>query len=217
MHTDGDLIPISALQHAMFCARQCALIHVDQTWSENRFTAEGKVLHERVHETESETRSGVRIARGLRLRSLELGLTGIADVVEFHEAADGVSVPGRCGLWRAYPVEYKRGRRKIADCDRIQLCAQALCLEEMLACHIPEGALFYGEPRRREVVPLTEELRQATAEAARRAQAIIASDALPPPTPGPYCRTCSLADTCLPQTAGQPGRVARYLERVLAE
>ena len=219
MHTEEDLIAISALQHALFCERQCALIHLDQTWSENRFTAEGKLLHERVHEIGSETRAGVRIARGLRLRSLNLGLSGIADVVEFHAAEDGggVAVPGLRGRWLPYPVEYKRGRSKTADCDRVQLCAQAICLEEMLGCTIAEGALFYGEPRRREVVALTETLRATTREIARRVHRIVQAESLPPPEEGPKCRSCSLRDACLPGVVGGGHRVAIYLEKVLSE
>ena len=130
MFTEDNLLPISALQHLLFCERQCALIHLERAWQENRLTAEGRIMHERVHEGGDETRRDVRIVRGLRLRSLALGLVGIADVVEFHRAADGVAVPESAGTWRPFPVEYKRGRPKSEPWDAVQLCAQALCLEE---------------------------------------------------------------------------------------
>jgi len=139
-YTEDDLIPISALQHFVFCERQCALIHIEQAWTENRLTAEGRLLHERVHDQGGESRAGVRIERGLPLRSLRLGLVGVADVVEFHPLSEGG--------WRPFPVEYKRGKPKRNACDEIQVCAQALCLEEMLGVRIPAGALFYGKTHR---------------------------------------------------------------------
>ena len=142
MYCEDDLIPISALQHLVFCPRQCALIHVEQVWTENVFTAEGRGLHEKVHETEAESRPGVRIVRGLRLRSLELGLVGQADVVEFHVDAGGAAVPGREGRYRPFPVEYKRGKPKIDVCDEVQLCAQAMCLGDARCEHPPRGLVL---------------------------------------------------------------------------
>ncbi len=174
--SEDDLLPISALQHLVFCERQWGLIHLEQIWAENRLTLEGKHLHERVDESETESRGGVRTARALALRSLRLGLSGRADVVEFLRmeadegpvdgADDGVSgavaLPGVAGLWRPFPVEYKRGKPKPDRCDEVQLCAQALCLEEMLDTEIPRGALFYGQPRRRQEVAFDPELRALT-------------------------------------------------------
>ena len=156
---DSDLIPISALSHYSFCPRRCAFIHIEHQWEENRFTAEGRIMHERVHEEGSEMRAGVRIERGVSLRSLRLGLIGKADVVEFHRREDGI--------WRPFPVEYKRGKPKPDHCDKIQLCAQALCLEEMIQAEIPGGALFYGQTRRRLDVVFDNNLRRETEEAAR--------------------------------------------------
>ena len=151
MFDEDDLLPISGLQHLVFCERQWALIHIEQFWEENRLTAEGRVLHERVHDTATESRPGVVVARGLRLQSRQLGLTGQADVVEFHRIGDGdaggVQLPEREGWWRPFPVEYKRGRPKANACDEVQLCAQALCLEEMFSVAIRSGALFYGTSR----------------------------------------------------------------------
>ena len=221
MFSEPDCLPLSALQHLAFCTRQCALIHIDQTWEENRFTAEGRVLHERTHEHGSEMRDGVRIVRSLRLRSLELGLIGIADVVEFHPATDagseGVVLPGRRGQWRPFPVEYKRGRPKSHDADRIQLCAQAICLEEMLDARIPEGALFYGQSRRRKAVAFDQALRQATHDAAERLHALVGSARLPPPEHGPKCKTCSLHESCMPEAVGGGNRARAYVANLFRD
>jgi CRISPR-associated protein Cas4 len=136
-----------------FASGGVPLIHVEQVWAENRLTAEGRMLHERAHEAAAEWRGGVRIVRGLRLRSLALGLIGVADVVEFRDADRGGAVAG--ARWRPFPVEYKRGKPKANACDEVQLCAQAMCLEEMLECSIADGALFYGKTRRRKDVAFT--------------------------------------------------------------
>ncbi len=204
MHPEEDMLPLSALQHLAFCERQCALIHLEQAWAENRLTAEGRLLHERVHEREDETRGDVRIARGLRLRSRGLGLVGQADVVELHRQPDGA--------WRPYPVEYKRGRAKPDDCDRIQLCAQAMCLEEMLNEAVPEGALFYGQPRRREAVAFTPDLRARVEDAARRLHELIRSGKTPAAQYARKCENCSLLDLCRPRMVRGPESVSRYLK-----
>ena len=161
MYDEEDLLPISMLPHYAYCPRRAALIHLEGVWTENRFTVEGRHLHERVHDTEAETRKDLRVVRGLRLRSLRLGLVGMADVVEFHQdEAAGLAVPGLAGRWRAMPVEYKRGKPKRDRSDEVQLCAQALCLEEMLGGPVEMGALYYATPRRRQDVPLDAGLRQ---------------------------------------------------------
>lgn len=164
MFPGDQLISISALQHWVFCPRQCGLIHLEQMWTENRLTAEGRLLHDRVHETDTENRPGIRIVRGLRLVSYALGLVGQADVVEFHQSDSGIALPGASGLWRPLPVEYKRGKPKKDNSDNIQLCAQAMCLEEMLKTEIPSGAFFYGKPRRRTEVQLDGSLRDRTSQ-----------------------------------------------------
>lgn len=141
---------LSALQHYAYCRRQWGLIFLEQQWAENAHTAEGQVFHQTAHHgPEAELRGDTLILRGLRLESARLHLHGVSDVVEFHRSPDGVALHGREGLWLPYPVEYKKGSDKTQDADEVQLCAQALCLEEMLCCAIPEGSLFYGEPRRR--------------------------------------------------------------------
>ena len=211
MFGEEQLLPISALQHLLFCERQCALIHIEGLWAENRLTVEGRHLHENAHEGPDETRDGVRIVRGLPLRSLRLGLVGKADVVEFrsHESAAALSKP--------FPVEYKRGRPKRHDADRVQLCAQALCLEEMLGVAVPAGALFYGRTRRRFDVSLDEALRRLTEETAQRLHALIAAGRTPRAVREPKCDSCSLLNLCLPDALRPRLSATRYVERNLAE
>jgi CRISPR-associated exonuclease Cas4 len=207
---ESDLVPLSALQHYMFCPRQCALIHVEQIWVESGLTAEGRILHDKVDAGGGEKRRDVKRVFGLPIRCLRLGLVGKADVVEFHRQAGGT--------WQPYPVEHKRGRRKQEDWDRVQLCAQALCLEEMLGVAVPEGALFYGKEQRREVVAISETLRRETEEVAAAVHRMLAEGRTPPPEYAPKCDSCSLVDICLPQkVGGRGGRVARYLANILEE
>lgn len=188
---EEDLVPLSALQHLLYCERQCGLIHVDGVWTENRYTTEGRVVHERAHQSGRQSRGDIRTETGVYIRSSRLGLLGQADVVEFHRE-DG-------GVWRPYPVEYKRGKTKPQDWDRVQLCAQALCLEEMLCLDVPRGAIYYDQHRRRERVEFDWELREKTEKAAFRAAEIIFSGDLPVAEQGTKCRRCSLAGICLPR------------------
>ena len=208
-YSEDDLIMISALQHYSFCERQCALIHVEQIWDENRATAEGRIMHERVHEQDRESRGDVRIEHGIPLRSLRLGVVGRADVVEFHRLEKG--------NWQPFPVEYKRGKPKVDPCDLIQLCAQALCLEEMLSICVPKGAIFYGRTRRRLDVTLDEALRVETEETAKRAHQLIRSGITPPPVYEKRCESCSLMTACLPKTIQKRRSVNTYLTRILGE
>ena len=198
MYDEDELVPISALQHMIVCTRQCALIHLEDIWIENARTAEGRIAHERVDRGGAEVRAGVRSAYGIPLRSLALGLAGRADVVEFHVAPDG-------GPERAFPVEHKRGRPKAGDEDRVQLCAQAMCLEEMLGVEVPRGALFYGERRRRTDVAFDDALRRRTSETAVAVHALFGDGWTPPPPPDAPCRACSLISACRPDVA-RPGR-----------
>lgn len=218
MYSEDDLLPLSGLQHLAYCPRQFALIHLEQAWADNLFTAEGNLLHRRTDRAEAETRAGLHIARSLRLHSLALGLSGIADVVEFHRVAEdarGVELARIDGRWRPYPVEYKRGRPKANDCDEVQLCAQALCLKEMLGLEIPEGALFYGKTRRRKVVKIGDELRARTRELAEEMHRIWRSGRTPPSEYGPKCEQCSLRDLCMPRTMKRDA--IGYLKRMLEE
>lgn len=217
MFSEDDLLPLSGLQHLAFCERQWALIHIEQIWTENHLTAEGRELHDRAHEAGSESRPGIRIARGLRLRSLRLGIAGEADVVEFRAAATGAELPGETGLWQAFPVEYKRGRPKPDDCDRAQLCAQALCLEEMFAAAVPDGALYYGTPRRRQDVAFSGALRAETESLAKRMQELYGARITPRAAYGPKCEKCSLLASCMPKTLTGGRAVERYLARAITE
>ena len=215
MYSEDDLIPLSALQHLIFCKRQCALIHIEQAWAENLFTVEGRIMHERVHEADRESRGKVRIEYSMSLRSLRLGLIGKADVVEFHRKLD----PKKAGQaeWIPFPVEYKRGKPKKDNCDKVQLCAQALCLEEMLDVEVPCGALFYGKRRRRTDVVFDVALRQQTEDTAMRLHELIASGHTPKPVYMKKCDSCSLVKICLPKTIERKRSVKRYLSGVIRE
>lgn len=181
-------LPISALQHWLFCPRQCALIHVERLWEENRLTAEGRLLHERADAGRPESRKDVRILRSVQIASSRLGLHGVADVVELHKT-------------RPYPVEYKRGRPKAHRADEVQLCAQAICLEEMMGKSVQEGALFYGARQRRTVVSFDESLRTLTERVATDMRDGLTEAVLPPPVYDPArCDACSLNELCCPQS-----------------
>ncbi len=217
MYSEDDLLPISGLQHLQFCERQWGLIHIEQQWEENRLTTEGRILHDRVHEAGTESRPGIVVARGLRLRSLRLGLTGQADVVEFHSCETGVELPGRKGRWRPFPVEYKRGRPKADSCDRVQLCAQTLCLEETFGTVIESGALFYGTNRRRTEVRFDAVLRKRTEDLARRMHQLYSARVTPPAVYAKKCENCSLYNRCLPRTASKRAAVERYMASALKD
>jgi CRISPR-associated protein Cas4 len=205
----SDPIPISALQHYLYCPRQCALIHLEQAWAENRFTAEGRVLHERADSVRTERRRGVRTVSAMPVANNELGIVGVADMVEFHETDDEE---------RAYPVEYKRGRPKSHQADEVQLCAQALCLESMFDYTIPEGALFYGKTRRRKAVSFDDALRVLTRETICSVQELFATGKTPlPQYDARRCSACSLMDICQPALLEKPKPVNTWLRRQLSE
>lgn len=199
---ENEFLPLSALQHFRFCRRQCAFIHLEQLWFENRLTAEGNVLHEKVDQGGHEVGPGVFIRRSLPLRSLRLGISGIADVVEFHENSKGPATP--------FPIEYKRGRPKPDDCDAVQLCAQALCLEEMLDIPVTHGAFFYWATRHRHPVDFDAKLRASTEDTARALHEMMVSGRTPPPEWAPKCNGCSFLDYCKPQRF-QKGGALKYL------
>lgn len=213
---DREPLMLSGLQHFAFCPRQWALIHIEQQWAENTRTVDGQIFHKRAHETTHELRGDKLTIRGLRVTSHNLGITGICDVVEFHRTADGVPIHGYEGTWQPYPVEYKKGEPKEHDADRLQLCAQAICLEEMLVCTIPEGALFYGETRRREVVFMTQQLRQETASMLKLMHQYEEKGYTPPPRLTKGCKACSLKELCLPRIA-KAASVREYIGRALED
>jgi CRISPR-associated exonuclease Cas4 len=200
-----DLIFLSALNHYIYCPRRCALIHIEQAWSENIFTAEGRIMHEKVDTANKESRGNVRIEYGVPMRSLRLGLIGKADVVEFHKQGD---------KWIPFPVEYKRGKPKMDDCDKVQLCAQAICLEEMLNVEIPEGALFYGQTHHRHDVIFNKVLRLETEAAAKKVHALIEAGITPKAEYSKKCKKCSLLEICLPKMSR---KASNYLINAMRE
>ncbi|RJQ14662.1 MAG: CRISPR-associated protein Cas4 [Nitrospiraceae bacterium] len=205
MYSEDELIQLSALQHIIFCERQCALIHIEQLWSENILTAEGKIMHEKVDTANRESRGKIRIEYGVPMRSLRLGLIGKADVVEFHKTGE---------QWIPFPVEYKRGKPKLDDCDKVQLCAQAMCLEEMMDIEISEGALFYGQTRHRYDVNFDSALRKETEDAAMRLRELIKSGITPKAEYSAKCKKCSLIELCLPKMSK---KASNYLLKVVEE
>ncbi|MEZ4601596.1 MAG: CRISPR-associated protein Cas4 [Syntrophotaleaceae bacterium] len=203
MYAESDYIMLSALQHYLYCPRQCALIHIEQVWAENRFTAEGRVLHERPDSGKVHHQGSVRSVRTLPIRSQRLGVSGQADVVEFH------------GEGTVFPVEYKRGKPKKDRCDEVQLCAQALCLEEMLDVEVREGALFYGQKRRRHSVLFDSGLRKLTETTINRVHDLLCGGVTPKAVYSKKCDQCSLVAACLPKSCTASRSVRKYLAGML--
>ncbi len=217
-YKDEDFLQLSGLQHFAFCRRQWAMIAIDGVWMENGRTAEGRILHDNAHDpTFRETRGDLTVSRAMPVFSRELGLSGECDVVELRrDDAGGVSLRGREGKYRVYPVEYKRGSPKEDDCDRIQLAAQAMCLEEMLCCEVPEGALYYYETRHRCPVTIDDELRRTVRQYAAEMHGYFDRRYLPKPKRTKACNACSLKDECLP-VLGKLMSAKEYNDRNLGE
>ena len=217
VYRDEELLPLSGLQHFAFCRRQWALIHIENQWAENLRTVEGGLLHRRAHDEAARERRGDTLTlRGLPVVSYTLGLSGQCDVVEFHLSPEGVPLRGEDGLWLPFPVEYKRGRPKEHRADELQLCAQAMCLEEMLCCEIPRGALFYGEPRRRAAVDFSPELRKMVRDFSAEMRQYARRGHTPKARPSKSCSACSLKELCLPQLTRR-GSVSAYLNQAMEE
>ncbi|MDO5693114.1 MAG: CRISPR-associated protein Cas4 [Pseudomonadota bacterium] len=207
MADDTLPIPLSALQHFLYCPRQCALIHIERQWAENRHTAEGRILHARTDRPEAARRRGVRTVTAMPLTHGELGLIGVADVVEFHATPEGE---------QAFPIEYKRGRPKAHRADEVQLCAQAICLEAMLRRAIAEGALFYGQTHRRQAVVFDAGLRELTLQTIADTRAMLQSGQTPQAIYAPRkCEACSLIDICEPRWPSQAASVRSWLQSAL--
>ena len=214
-YPEDDYLPLSGIQHFIFCRRQWALIAVEGLWKDNDLTLEGEYLHERAHDPALDGMAkGTFLSRAMPVHSRCLGLSGACDVVEFCPAGDGVPLAGKKGLFRPRPVEYKRGRSKADDCDRAQLCAQAMCLEEMLGIDIPEGAVYYAQIRRRESVEFTPELRKLVENSAREMHTLIQKEHTPRAKRAKACESCSLKDDCLPTQSKAP-EVAEYISERL--
>lgn len=196
---ERGILMLSGLQHFAYCRRQWALIHVEQQWQENLHTAEGQVFHRRAHdEQQTEVRGDTIIVRGMRVQSERLGISGICDVVEFTRSPDGIALAGREGCYQVHPVEYKKGAPKEHQADELQLCAQAMCLEEMLLCRIDEGSLFYGEPRRRTRVTFSPELRAQAEQMIGEMHQLDERGHTPRVKRHKGCSACSLKEICLP-------------------
>lgn len=205
---------LSGIQHFAFCKRQWALIHIEQQWQENYLTFSGKLMHKNADNPYStEWRGDVMISRGMPIQSHSLRLSGVADVVEFHQASQGVSLQGHVGLWEVVPIEYKVGKKKLEDCDTVQLCAQALCLEEMFATQVPIGYLYYGKTRRRTEIHFTDDLRNRVFDLVAEMYLLYESGCTPVAIPGSYCQSCSLVDVCVPHLAGCRQSVDAYLDK----
>lgn len=211
-YTQDDLLPLSGIQHFLFCRRQWALIHIEQQWKENALTAEGRIMHRRADDPFfTETRNGVVTARSVPVASYRLGFSGMCDVVEFTPSPDGVKLPNREGLFLPVPIEYKRGREKHDHSDETQLCAQAMCLEEMLSTSIPHGYLYYGETRRRAEIEFTAELRTLVQEMSAEMHNYFSRGYTPKVKTHKGCRSCSLADICLPVLQEKVMAASKYI------
>lgn len=217
MYSEDEWLALSGIQHYGFCPRQWALIHIEQQWSENVLTIQGDLAHKRAHnKTIREKRGDTLTVRGLEVHSYTLGLVGQCDVVEFQKDNDGIALCGEEGLWRVAPVEYKNGRSKRIEADRMQLCAQAICLEEMLCCQISGAYLYYHKTRSRELVELSPELRNSTQNAADEMHKLFKRMCIPSIKKKSACQSCSIKNECLPSMS-QRETVKEYVTRRMAD
>lgn len=220
-YSEEDLLALSGVQHYAFCERQWGLIHLEQQWAENLRTAEGRVMHDRVHDPDyKESRVGVISARSLPLKSFSLGLVGVADLVEFlplplEQVGEGTPLPRRTGRYQPIPVEFKRGKPKRDDRDAVQLCGQAICLEEMLNVHIERGYLFYGQTQHRSEVVFDQELRERVAALSKKMHETFALGDTPTARKGAKCSLCSMQDICLPKLTHKVKSVKEYISEQL--
>jgi CRISPR-associated exonuclease Cas4 len=217
-YTPDELLPLSGIQHFLFCRRQWALIYVERQWEDNVLTVEGKLLHERVDDPFfTEVRKDLVIARSVPVASYRLGLSGICDVVEFTRSPHGIALRDREGFYLPAPIEYKRGRPKRDPIDEAQLCAQAMCLEEMLLVQFPKGYLYYGQTRHRLEVEFSSQLRNLVVEAAAEMHAYFSRGYTPRVKPSKACRSCSLVDKCLPQLQTEAQSASQYIQQQIRE
>lgn len=216
-YREEDFLLLSGIQHFVFCKRQWALIHIERQWQENIRTIEGNILHEKVHDsTIKEKRGALIISRGMSVFSRTLGITGTCDIVELHKSPDGISIFGRDGRYKPIPVEYKKGKPKDNDSDVLQLCAQAICLEEMLLCDIPEAFLFYGEIKRRLKIIFNNELRKKVKKICKEMHDLFNRRHTPKVKLSKSCKACSLSKLCIPKLCKNPS-VSYYINKNLME
>ncbi len=213
MYAEEDFLMLSGIQHFAFCRRQWAIIHIEQQWADNYRTTSGELMHKKAHDEGSfEKRGNLLTVRGMRISSRKLGLSGQCDVVEFRQDEAGISLFGYDGRWSPIPIEYKRGTPKENNADELQLCAQAICLEEMFQTAIPEGYLYYGENRRRTPVRFTEGLRDEVTETAKEMHNLFQRGYTPNVKPSKKCKACSLNDLCVPKLQ-KSVKVRTYIEQ----
>ena len=216
-YKEEDFLQLSGLQHFKFCRRRWALIHIENQWEENYRTIDGAILHQNAHDTEFlESRGDRFITRGVSIYSAELGVSGQCDVLEYHRGNTGIPIAGKDGLWQPFPVEYKRGKPQEDTGDALQLCGQAMCLETMLCCDIPEGALYYGEIRRRERVAFTPELRTQVRQMLEQMHDLYQRGYTPKVKPTKSCNACSMKELCLPKLMKNRS-VSAYLKAAMEE
>ena len=216
-YTEDEYLMISGIQHFKFCRRQWALIHVEQQWAENVHTVTGELMHKKAHDPYlTEKRKDTIIVRALPVSSRELGISGECDVVEFQKCEDGIQLHGHRGLYSVFPVEYKKGKPKLTEEDKLQVVAQALCLEEMFSTRVAQGAIFYGETRRREQIEITEELREEVIHMLAEMHQYYARKYTPKVKSSKACNACSLKDICLPKL-NKTVSVKTYIEQRLEE
>ena len=216
-YAEDDYLMISGIQHFKFCRRQWALIHVEQQWAENEHTVIGELMHKKAHDPYlTEKRKDLLVVRALPVSSRTMGVSGECDIVEFRKCEDGVKLHGHRGFYSIYPVEYKKGKPKHSEEDILQLTAQAMCLEEMFLTTVSEGAIFYGETRRREVVAITEELKNEVRQIFEEMHQYYERRYTPKVKMGKHCTSCSLKEICMPRLA-KTGSVKNYMDQVLME
>ena len=214
---EEDYLQLSGLQHFRFCRRRWALIHIEGQWAENERTVDGALLHENAHDPAfRESRGDKIVVRGVSVSSPTLGVSGQCDVLEYHRRGQGIPLAGQEGLWQPYPVEYKRGAPREDTGDALQLCAQAMCLEEMLCCPIPQGALYYGQIRRRVPVAFTGELRDQVRASLEQMHQLYRRGHTPKARPTKSCNACSLKELCLPRLM-KSRPVSAYLKDAMEE
>jgi CRISPR-associated exonuclease Cas4 len=217
-YAEEDFLQLSGIQHFAFCRRQWALIHIENLWAENYQTTDGALMHKKAHNPDiKESRRDLCVMRSVSVYSRTLGITGQCDVVEFYKNACGIQLNGKDGLWIPYPVEYKRGEPKPNDCDALQLCAQAMCLEQMLCCSIEEGALYYGQTKRRQTISLTEDLRMRVEEMTREMHSYAKRGYTPKVKPVKACNACSMKELCMPKLLQKKSAMAYLQDAVVDE
>ena len=216
-YAEDDYLMISGIQHFKFCRRQWALIHVEQQWAENEHTVIGELMHKKAHDPYlTEKRKDLLVVRALPVSSRTMGVSGECDIVEFRKCEDGVKLHGHRGFYSIYPIEYKKGKPKYSEEDILQLTAQAMCLEEMFSTTVTEGAIFYGETRRREVVVITEELKNEVCQTFEEMHQYYERRYTPKVKMGKHCTSCSLKELCMPRLA-KTGSVKNYMDQALME